>query len=85
MKISFIKKIVNDTSEKKKDTLYFIVSQKDEIDYLANLFGIKREQFIQFRSFSRKLKSIINSKKHKNSKKNKYVFLAYDTLTITSN
>lgn len=77
-KISFIKKIVNDTSEKKKDTLYFIVSQKDEIDYLANSFGIKREQFIQFRSFSRKLKSILNSKKHKNSKKNKYVFLAFD-------
>lgn len=77
-KISFIKKIVNDTSDKKKDTLYFIVSQKDEIDYLANLFGIKREQFILFRSFSRKLKFIINSKKHKNNKKNKYVFLAYD-------
>ena len=77
-KISLIKRIIRETSEKKMDSLYFIVSQKDEIDYLNTSFGIKKEQIIQFRSFNRKLKSIINSKKHKNNKKNKFVFLAYD-------
>jgi len=77
-KISLIKRIIRETSDKKMDSLYFIVSQKDEIDYLNTSFGIKKEQIIPFRRFNRKLKSIINSKKHKNNKKNKFVFLAYD-------
>jgi len=77
-KIDKIADLVSQTKEKNKETLFFIASQKDEIDFLCRNFKIKKENIIMLRTFSSMLRSILNAKNFKNNKRNKFIFLAYD-------
>lgn len=60
-----------------KNSLFFIVSQKDEIGIFSKILKLKEQQFIVLNSFSRRLKVIVNSNSFKNKNSNQFIFLSY--------
>ena len=60
-----------------KNSLFFIVSQKDEIGIFSKILKLKEQQFIVLNSFNRRLKVIVNSNYFKNIYSNQFIFLSY--------
>lgn len=60
-----------------KNSLFFIVSQKDEIGIFSKILKLNEQQFIVLNSFNRRLKVIVNSNFFKNIYSNQFIFLSY--------